>query len=133
MIVKKTKQLGNFKKGINLYVPKKRIVSAAPSGIPVASTNDIIISNIPDAYGNANSGGSVTCGKYNTSNYHNPSFNNGFEGTMSIDFSNNQWVLYLTYFDQGEFYSSFPSYSAGISSIIPIVGWSPIAITITAA
>jgi hypothetical protein len=41
MIVKKTKQLGNFKKGINLYVPKKRIVSAAPSGIPVATTNTI--------------------------------------------------------------------------------------------
>jgi|GEM_PF-5326133 len=40
MIVKKTKQLGNFKKGINLYVPKKRIVSA-PSGIPVASTTQV--------------------------------------------------------------------------------------------
>jgi hypothetical protein len=41
MIVKKTKQLGNFKKGINLYVPKKRIASAAPSGIPVASTTAV--------------------------------------------------------------------------------------------
>ena len=37
MIVKGTKQLGNFKKGINLYIPKRR--SAAPSGIPVGSTN----------------------------------------------------------------------------------------------
>jgi hypothetical protein len=27
MIVKKTKQLGNFKRGINLYVPKKRIAT----------------------------------------------------------------------------------------------------------
>jgi hypothetical protein len=44
MIVKKTKQLGNFKKGINLYVPKKRIVSAAPSGLPVASTASVVIS-----------------------------------------------------------------------------------------
>jgi hypothetical protein len=42
MIVKKTKQLGNFKRGINLYVPKKRIVSAAPSGIPVASASVIM-------------------------------------------------------------------------------------------
>jgi hypothetical protein len=106
---------------------------AAPSGIPVASTNAIIVSNIPDAYGDANSGGSVTCGKYNTSNYGNSSFNNGFEGSMYIDFFNNQWVFTLNYFDQGELYSSFSSYSAGISSIIPIVGWSPIAITITAA
>jgi hypothetical protein len=38
MIVKKTKQLGNFKKGINLYVPTRRIVSAAPSAIPVSTT-----------------------------------------------------------------------------------------------
>jgi hypothetical protein len=38
MIVKKTKQLGSFKRGINLYVPKKRIVPAAPSGIPVSTT-----------------------------------------------------------------------------------------------
>jgi hypothetical protein len=113
----------------------KRDAVVIPAGIPVASTNDIIISNIPDAYGNANSGGSVTCGKYNTSNYSNPSFNSGggFEGNMYLNFFNNQWVLEITYFDYGEFYSSFSSYSAGISSIIPIVGWSPIAITIIAA
>ncbi len=62
MIVKKTKQLGNFKRGINLYVPKKRIVSAAPSAIPVATTTIVNISvpsigldgvftkNTPDAW-----------------------------------------------------------------------------------
>jgi hypothetical protein len=43
MIVKKTKQLGNFKKGINLYVPKKIIVPAAPSGLPAASTSSIVV------------------------------------------------------------------------------------------
>jgi hypothetical protein len=48
MIVKKTKQLGNFKKGINLYFPKKRIVSPAPSGIVVATTNAI---NVADTFG----------------------------------------------------------------------------------
>jgi hypothetical protein len=37
MIVKRTKQLGNFKKGINLYVPRR------PSGIPVATTNSVSI------------------------------------------------------------------------------------------
>jgi hypothetical protein len=36
MIVKKTKQLGNFRRGINLYVPRRRS-SSAPSGIPVGS------------------------------------------------------------------------------------------------
>jgi hypothetical protein len=44
MIVKKTKQLGNFKKGVNLYVPTRRRVSAVPSGIPVASTASVVIS-----------------------------------------------------------------------------------------
>ena len=42
MIVKKTKQLGNFKKGINLYVPRRRS-SSAPSGIPVASTASVTV------------------------------------------------------------------------------------------
>ena len=37
MIVKKTKQLGNFKKGINLYIPKRK-TSAAPSGIGFPAT-----------------------------------------------------------------------------------------------
>jgi hypothetical protein len=55
MIVKKTKQLGNFKKGINLYVPTRRIVSAAPAGISLTAPtiygsgltldNGLIISN----------------------------------------------------------------------------------------
>jgi len=36
MIVKKTKQLGNFKKGINLYVPRRRI-SAAPTTIALGT------------------------------------------------------------------------------------------------
>ena len=47
MIVKGTKQLGNFKKGINLYIPKRRS-AAAPSGIPVASTTSV---NVIDSNG----------------------------------------------------------------------------------
>ena len=42
MIVKGTKQLGNFKRGVNLYVPKRK-TSAAPSGIPVASTASVVV------------------------------------------------------------------------------------------
>jgi hypothetical protein len=45
MILKGAKQLKNFKKGINLYVPTRRRVSAAPSGIPVASTASAVIGN----------------------------------------------------------------------------------------
>ena len=46
MIVKGTKQLGNFKRGVNLYVPKRRS-AAAPSGIP-ASTQIIIVTGSND-------------------------------------------------------------------------------------
>ena len=51
MIVKGTKQLGNFKRGVNLYVPKRR--SAAPSGIPVASTSQIIVTSTNSFIGSA--------------------------------------------------------------------------------
>jgi hypothetical protein len=45
MIVKKTKQLGNFKKGIDLYIPTRRN-SSTQSGLPVASTNSILINGV---------------------------------------------------------------------------------------
>ena len=53
MIVKGTKQLGNFKRGVNLYVPKRK-TSAAPSGIPVASTASVVVANIASPYGDTN-------------------------------------------------------------------------------
>jgi hypothetical protein len=39
MIVKITKQLGNFKRGINLYIPKKRINQTAPTTLPLSTPN----------------------------------------------------------------------------------------------
>ena len=38
MIVKGTKQLGNFKKGINLYIPKRK-TSAALTTLPLSTPN----------------------------------------------------------------------------------------------
>lgn len=46
MIVKKSKQLGNFKRGINLYVPKRKSFR----GIIVATTNAIILSGLTGGY-----------------------------------------------------------------------------------
>jgi hypothetical protein len=42
MIIKRTKQLGNFKRGINLYIPRR--TSSAPVGIPVNNTSAVTIS-----------------------------------------------------------------------------------------
>ncbi len=51
MIVKDTKQLGNFKKGINLYIPKKR-TSASPAPITTSRAFD----SIGDQVGTTNTG-----------------------------------------------------------------------------
>lgn len=42
MIVKGTKQLGNFKRGVYLYIPKRK-TTAAPSGIEVATTASVTV------------------------------------------------------------------------------------------
>lgn len=44
MIVKGTKQLGSFKRGINIYVPKRKSATPpVPAVIPVATTNAILL------------------------------------------------------------------------------------------
>ena len=53
MIVKGTKQLGNFKRGVNLYVPKRRS-AAAPSGIPLSTTNILLGGFVTDGFLNIN-------------------------------------------------------------------------------
>jgi len=43
MIVKGTRQLGNFKRGINIYVPKRISTPPAPSGIVAATAGNLLI------------------------------------------------------------------------------------------
>ncbi len=107
MIVKKTKQLGNFKRGINLYVPKKRIVSA-PSGIPVASTASIIVSGLTDSYADLNGtysksawgggGGGVNQGDA-VNVYYNPNFTGGDRNGAAIWWSSNESRWKFTSYD----------------------------------
>lgn len=54
MIVKGTKQLGSFKRGINIYVPKRISAPPAPSGINVATTNAIVLYGITGPYADLN-------------------------------------------------------------------------------
>jgi hypothetical protein len=153
MIVKKTKQLGNFKKGINLYVPTRRIVSAAPSGIPVASTASVNIAEVPYIYFSPFtkklSGYEFQC----NFNY-NVVINSGLI-YMNISENGNDYVLIspntIFYKDGFIFYtvSNWKVVSFGDNegspevfdistnpstdpTTIPTIGWSP-AITITAA
>jgi hypothetical protein len=114
MILKGAKQLKNFKKGINLYVPK-RIVSAAPSGIPVATTNEIIVTDPEGVF---------------TGNYLKDGQGNGGYQPLGGDnglFYNGGWYFYNS--DSGRT-RSHPT--ATDPNFIPETGWQD-AITITAA
>jgi len=143
VIVKGTKQLGNFKRGVNLYVPKRK-TSAAPSGIPVASTNTI---NVVDVFGY---NGTIALAKISSTFY---SASTGFAystiycGPYSDNVpiyilqirlikENDYWIyryegIYECEGDIGQSYD-IASVLEVTSGIIPTTGWSP-AITITAA
>jgi hypothetical protein len=144
MIVKKTKQLGNFKRGINLYIPKKRIVSAVLNGIVAASTNTI---NVVDTFGY---NGTIALSKINSTAYSaNTNFN--YQQIYCEAYSDNVWVTifqinlykvsgYWLYRYEG-IYNCDENYGQSYdislvqevtNGIIPTTGWST-DITITAA
>ena len=148
MIVKGTKQLGNFKRGINLYVPKRK-TSAAPSGIPVVSTNSITI----DGYGTfvkkiggeeiTSDGLTIYSGVAYTNLGTNPNAYVLFgppptyTGDMDLpQFSN--WTLYSVGAYEGGDANAWlngtliASSTSNDITTIPTFGWSP-SITITAA
>jgi hypothetical protein len=60
MIVKKSKQFGNFKRGINLYVPRRSSASRVPTTLPI-STPTLYFSGLTFAgdFGGGNSFGFV--------------------------------------------------------------------------
>jgi len=141
MIVKKTKQLGNFKKGINLYVPTRRRVSAAPSGIPVASTSTVILNflNSTTTLNKTNYFGLGTI-LSGTAYFDNTGYigliapQTTYDAYGNIASFGNQWI-YITIDDYGEGAYSINILSTNSSidqNYIPIVGWSP-SLTITAA
>ncbi len=124
MIIKGTRQLGSFKRGINLYVPKRRITSAAPSGIVAATAGNLIIS-----FGYF-SGETYT---KNNNTLWTFSFGEGeYQRLQWNGFTPNTWTLDA---NNGDFVATNPSTN---SLIIPTTGWtytigSGPAITITAA
>jgi hypothetical protein len=153
MIVKKTKQLGNFKRGINLYVPRRS--SSAPSGIPVASTNTI---NVVDTF---SIGQTISLSKINSTEYRTESsplelyvggeycyeqenFTDVRLYRVSVILEGGIWYYrYFTYWACGDG-NPYPTDSSNqlsvtqvASGIIPITGWlrngNPYSFTITAA
>jgi hypothetical protein len=128
MIVKKTKQLGNFKKGINLYVPRKRI-SATPTTLPL-STPNLYFSGL--TFYNPYSVG-VT---YYDINFQNPYTRNSNElwrgGRYAyvqdqLNYVGGSWNLMANcYIDDGYDYyetSIVVATNSAPSSAIPLAGW----------
>jgi hypothetical protein len=148
MIVKRTKQLGNFKKGINLYVPTRRRVSAAPAGIVVATTNTI---NVVDTF---NIGQTISLNKIDSTLYRSVggafspfSYGQVFCGyigdnvevyveSVSIVKFGNTWYYQYNglYYCDSAFSQDYDRATVQqvTSGIIPTTGWSP-SLTITAA
>ena len=125
MIVKITKQLGNFKRGINLYVPKKRS-SSAPSGIPVATVNLVINFGSGDPRNGTYSGGNETWVNY------------GFNGNYRLKAPNTVGNVTWTFFDDDNYVEVSPSNPSTDANYIPTTGWvytigSGPTVTITAA
>ena len=127
MIVKGTKQLANFKRGVNLYIPKR-------SGIPVAGINSIIVNG--ETYTKANGivyyieRESVSDEVFGCTNDC---------GTNSVQdaivYGDGSWKLEVNWLNGGFFegYSYVLSTNpSSNSNFIPTAGWSP-SITITAA
>ena len=143
MIVKGTKQLGNFKRGVNLYIPKRR--SAAPSGIVVATTNTI---NVVDTF---NIGQTISLTKIDSTEYRTEAYvfdlgqtychaygeNLNITGfRVSVILEGGYWIYryYGIYDCDGNVATNHDNTSVQqvTSGIIPTTGWSP-ALTITAA
>ena len=130
MIVKGTKQLGSFKRGVNLYIPKRK-TSAAPSGIVVASTASVLVDGFAlykqssTLYFGDVSEGIEDCGFDQTRYY-------GNRG--KLEFSGGSWS-----YEYGPYngclntwdFSTYTNPSAN-ANFIPTTGWSS-PITITAA
>jgi hypothetical protein len=130
MIVKTTKQLGNFKRGINLYIPRRS--SGTPSNIPLSTTNIVITYN----------GETRELEKINDTFWYNPiggkNDSSACEITrFALQYVNSRWEFstYFNMLDEGNCSTGgfeLISTNAGASSSIPVSGWST-SITITTA
>jgi len=122
VIVKGTKQLGNFKRGVNLYVPKRRS-AAAPSGIPVTGASQPLVIN----FGSGDPRNGTYLG--NSTEWANNAFSTNYKLIAPGVRSNATW----TFFDDDNFVQDSPSNPSTNPNFIPTSGWIDPSITITAA
>ena len=97
--------------------------AAAPSGIPVAGTSAVIVSN--NTYPDQNWNGTYT---YNSENGHYELYLSGTLQSIYWYSNANQWVIYWTNFDNS--FEIFNETASQNQNYIPTVGWP---FTITAA
>ena len=142
MIVKGTKQLGSFKRGVNLYIPKRK-TSAAPSIFPNVGANgqQISVSNFyhSGVYTKVPSGDEA--GYVNASRvYKGPYESNGsYFSLLVFNVGSNRWEFggVSDSTGNGEEWNLFRLNPSSNQDVIPAAGWtdshSPVDLTITAA
>jgi len=125
MIVKKTKQLGNFKKGINLYVPRRS--SGGPSGFPNvgADGQQVFVANIGGIF--TKSFDAYDAQFVSTSTmYRGPYIANGdYYIQLLFNLGENQWEIGHTLdFGNGDVWVVEASNPSSNQNVIPTTGWS---------
>lgn len=139
MIVKGTKQLGNFKRGINIYVPKRISTPLAPSGIPLSTQAILLGGFVTDNFLNINP--PLPLAKIGGGGWwiFNGSQNNTTNATISVNYVANEgkWFINLQNQSEDGFYYTAATNTAP-STEIPTTGWvldpsTTGSITITAA
>jgi len=118
MIVKKTKQLGNFKKGINLYVPTRRRVSAVPSTIPLTAPT-IYVSGLSLQ----DKGSYYNGGVYNPYTLQTPGFWGDALNYNGYVAYTTQWELYVYADSGGESTAALVATNTAPSTSLPTTGW----------
>jgi hypothetical protein len=127
MIVKKTKQLGNFKKGINLYVPRRSSASRVPTTLPI-STPTLYFSGLTFA---SDYGGGNSFAFRNPYQINSPSLEwrgqnyEDFFSNLSYSVVYNEWGLYVGCYnsDDGQPTNIQCARNLANGAAIPLTGW----------
>jgi hypothetical protein len=127
MIVKKTKQLGNFKKGINLYVPRRSSASRVPTTHPI-STPTLYFSGLTFAGSYSDATDFHFENPY--SKFESPPYliwrGNNFDSfyTQLLWSSSSQWTVSCACYDADSQPTNVTcAYNPANATAIPLTGW----------
>ncbi len=106
--------------GLGLTLPQTKVGAAAPSGIPVASTNVVGVIALPMA------GGNYSIYKNTPTQFQgNQNAYGDYYNYTAITFSSGLWTIYAAFTFDGNVESEATYTATGIAGYIPTSGWTP--------